>query len=162
MKENKEVRFPSLVVLFHRGSCKQTQGKKAEELGDGAADYDLITEVFLHQCVLAAVGIGPSTDRCMLVGKKCKKTATHSTRPTFSFHSPLIFSVFTVVSPVEWADGELQLLFAATVQERDLGIIIDRSLKSLSQFAAAAKRANNILDISRNGIENKTDISILP
>lgn len=132
-------------------------------MGDGAADYDPLTEVLLHQCVLAAVGTGPSTDICLLVDKKFTKTATHSTRPIFSFHSSLGFPVFTVVSPVEWADGELQLLFAATVQERDLGTIIDRSLKSLSPCtAAAAKKANKILDMSRKGIENKTDISILP
>lgn len=54
------------------------------------------------------------------------------------------------------------LLFAAIFQVRDLGITIHRSLKLLFLCAAAAKKPNKVLDISRKGIENKTDINILP
>lgn len=140
-------------------------------MGDGAADYDLLTEMFLQQrvptelcnCSCAYPSEGPSTDRCVLVDRKCKENCYTFNWTCFfpSIHPSTSLRLY-VVSSVKWADGELMLLFAAIFQVRDLGIIIHRSLKLLFLCAAAAKKANKILDISRKGTENKTDINILP
>uniref|UniRef100_K7EZH3 Reverse transcriptase domain-containing protein n=1 Tax=Pelodiscus sinensis TaxID=13735 RepID=K7EZH3_PELSI len=43
---------------------------------------------------------------------------------------------------------------ATTNQERDLGVIVDSSLKTSTQSAAAVKKANRMLGIIRKGIEN--------
>lgn len=53
------------------------------------------------------------------------------------------------------------LLSVVTVQERDIGIITDGSLQSLSLCVAVTKIANKILDISRKGTESKIGINIL-
>ncbi|CAM4640541.1 unnamed protein product [Lepidochelys kempii] len=46
---------------------------------------------------------------------------------------------------------------AVTLQERDLGIIVDSSLKTSTQCAAAVKKAIRILGIIKKGIDNKTE-----
>ncbi|CAM5136177.1 unnamed protein product [Eretmochelys imbricata] len=46
---------------------------------------------------------------------------------------------------------------AVTTQERDLGIIVDSSLKTSTQCAAAVKKANRILGIIKKGIDDKTE-----
>ncbi|CAM5167759.1 unnamed protein product [Natator depressus] len=51
---------------------------------------------------------------------------------------------------------------AVTTQERDLGVIVDSSLKSSTQCAAAVKKVNRILGIIKKGINNKTENIILP
>uniref|UniRef100_K7F105 Reverse transcriptase domain-containing protein n=1 Tax=Pelodiscus sinensis TaxID=13735 RepID=K7F105_PELSI len=51
---------------------------------------------------------------------------------------------------------------AMTNQERDLGVIVDSSLKTSTQRAAAVKKANRMLGIIRKGIENKTQKILLP
>uniref|UniRef100_K7EYK2 Reverse transcriptase domain-containing protein n=2 Tax=Pelodiscus sinensis TaxID=13735 RepID=K7EYK2_PELSI len=51
---------------------------------------------------------------------------------------------------------------ATTNQERDLGVIVDSSLKTSTQSAAAVKKANRMLGIIRKGIENKTQNILLP
>lgn len=42
-----------------------------------------------------------------------------------------------------------------TIQERDLEIIVDRSLKTLAECTASVKEANRMLGIIRKRIENK-------
>uniref|UniRef100_K7F1Z4 Reverse transcriptase domain-containing protein n=1 Tax=Pelodiscus sinensis TaxID=13735 RepID=K7F1Z4_PELSI len=51
---------------------------------------------------------------------------------------------------------------ATTNQERDRGVIVDSSLKTSTQSAAAVKKANRMLGIIRKGIENKTQNILLP
>ncbi|CAM5079620.1 unnamed protein product [Natator depressus] len=51
---------------------------------------------------------------------------------------------------------------AVTTQERDLGVIVDSSLKSSTQCAAAVKKVNKMLGIIKKGIDNKTENIILP
>uniref|UniRef100_K7EXW6 Reverse transcriptase domain-containing protein n=1 Tax=Pelodiscus sinensis TaxID=13735 RepID=K7EXW6_PELSI len=51
---------------------------------------------------------------------------------------------------------------ATTNQERDLGVIVDSSLKTSTQSAATVKKANRMLGIIRKGIENKTQNILLP
>ncbi|CAM4594941.1 unnamed protein product [Lepidochelys kempii] len=51
---------------------------------------------------------------------------------------------------------------AVTTQERDLGVIVDSSLKTSTQCAAAVKKANRLLDIIKKGIDNKTENITLP
>ncbi|CAM5134922.1 unnamed protein product [Natator depressus] len=51
---------------------------------------------------------------------------------------------------------------AVTTQERDLGVIVDSSLKSSTQCAAAVKKVNRMLGIIKKGIDNKTENIILP
>ena len=51
---------------------------------------------------------------------------------------------------------------AVTKQERDLGIVVDSSIKMSTQRRAAVKKANSILGIIRKVIENNTDSIILP
>ena len=43
-----------------------------------------------------------------------------------------------------------------TDQERDLGVLVDSSMKGPTQCVAAVKKANSILEIIKKGIENKT------
>ena len=45
---------------------------------------------------------------------------------------------------------------ATTTRERDLGDIVDSSLKTSTQCAAAVEKANRMLGIIKKGIENKT------
>ena len=101
-------------------------------MGDGAADYDLLNgglppamcPAELCSCSHTYPSEGPSADRYVLI--ESARKLLHSTRPVFSLpFIPQLLSGFTVVSSVKWADGELMLLFAATVQEGGLGIIID-------------------------------------
>ena len=49
-----------------------------------------------------------------------------------------------------------------TIQERDLGIVVDGSMKMSTQCAAAVKKANSMLGIIRKGTENKTASIMLP
>ncbi|CAM4625917.1 unnamed protein product [Caretta caretta] len=49
-----------------------------------------------------------------------------------------------------------------TNQEKDLGVIVDSSLKTSTQCAAAVKKANGTLGIIKKGIENKTENILLP
>uniref|UniRef100_K7F0M2 Reverse transcriptase domain-containing protein n=1 Tax=Pelodiscus sinensis TaxID=13735 RepID=K7F0M2_PELSI len=51
---------------------------------------------------------------------------------------------------------------ATTNQERDLGVIVDSSLKTSTQCAVVVKKANRMLGIIRKGIENKTQNILLP
>ncbi|KAG6933171.1 hypothetical protein G0U57_019969 [Chelydra serpentina] len=51
---------------------------------------------------------------------------------------------------------------ATTNQEKDLGVIVDSSLKTSMQCAAAVKKANRMLGIIKKGIENKMDNILLP
>ncbi|CAM4413494.1 unnamed protein product, partial [Caretta caretta] len=51
---------------------------------------------------------------------------------------------------------------ATTNQERDLGVIVDSSLKTSMQYAVAVKKANRMLGIIKKGIENKTVNILLP
>ncbi|CAM4478002.1 unnamed protein product [Lepidochelys kempii] len=51
---------------------------------------------------------------------------------------------------------------AVTTQERDLGVIVDSSLKTSTQCAAAVKRANTMLGIIKEGIDNRTENIMLP
>ncbi|CAM5122732.1 unnamed protein product [Eretmochelys imbricata] len=51
---------------------------------------------------------------------------------------------------------------ATTNQERDLGVIMDSSLKMSMQGAAAVKKANGMLGIIKKGIENKMENILLP
>ena len=51
---------------------------------------------------------------------------------------------------------------SVTDQERDLGVLVDSSMKVSTQCAAAVKKANSMLGIIRKGIENKTANIILP
>ncbi|CAM4508925.1 unnamed protein product [Caretta caretta] len=51
---------------------------------------------------------------------------------------------------------------AVTTQERDSGIIVDISLKTSAQCAAAVKKANRMLGIFKKGIDNKTENIIMP
>ncbi|CAM4589232.1 unnamed protein product [Lepidochelys kempii] len=46
---------------------------------------------------------------------------------------------------------------STTNQEKDLGVIVDSSLKTSTQCAAAVKKANRMLGIIKKGIENKTE-----
>uniref|UniRef100_K7GG65 Reverse transcriptase domain-containing protein n=1 Tax=Pelodiscus sinensis TaxID=13735 RepID=K7GG65_PELSI len=50
---------------------------------------------------------------------------------------------------------------AMTNQERDLGVIVDSSLKTSTQCAAAVKKANRMLGNIKKGIENKTQNILL-
>ncbi|CAM5124383.1 unnamed protein product, partial [Natator depressus] len=47
-------------------------------------------------------------------------------------------------------------------QEKDLGVIVDSSLKTSTQCAAAVKKANRMVGIIKKGIENKTENILLP
>ncbi|CAM5109632.1 unnamed protein product [Eretmochelys imbricata] len=49
-----------------------------------------------------------------------------------------------------------------TNQERDLGVIVDSSLKTSTQCAAAVKKANMMLGIIKKVIENKMENILLP
>ncbi|CAM4547301.1 unnamed protein product [Lepidochelys olivacea] len=49
-----------------------------------------------------------------------------------------------------------------TTQEKDLGVIVDSSLKISTQCAVAAKKANKMLGIIKKGIDNKTENITLP
>ncbi|CAM5152026.1 unnamed protein product [Natator depressus] len=49
-----------------------------------------------------------------------------------------------------------------TTQKRDLGVIVDSSLKTSTQCAVAVKKANRMLGIIKKGIDNKTENIILP
>ena len=51
---------------------------------------------------------------------------------------------------------------AVTKQERDLGVVVDSSMKMSTQCAATAKKANSMLGIIRKEIENKMASIILP
>ncbi|CAM5150171.1 unnamed protein product [Eretmochelys imbricata] len=51
---------------------------------------------------------------------------------------------------------------ATTNQEKDLGVIVDSSLKTSTQCAAAVKKANGMLRIIKKGIENKVENILLP
>ena len=51
---------------------------------------------------------------------------------------------------------------AVTEQKRDLGIVVDSSMKMSTQCAATVKKANSMLAIIRKGIESKTASIILP
>ncbi|CAM5114425.1 unnamed protein product [Natator depressus] len=51
---------------------------------------------------------------------------------------------------------------ATANQEKDLGVIVDSSLKTSMQCAAAVKKANGMLGISKKGIENKMENILLP
>uniref|UniRef100_A0A8C4XYG1 Reverse transcriptase domain-containing protein n=1 Tax=Gopherus evgoodei TaxID=1825980 RepID=A0A8C4XYG1_9SAUR len=51
---------------------------------------------------------------------------------------------------------------ATTSQEKDLGVIVDSSLKMSTQCAEAVKKANSMLGIIKKGIENKTENILLP
>ena len=51
---------------------------------------------------------------------------------------------------------------AETDQERDLGVMIDNSLKTSAQCATAIKKANAMLGVIRKGIENKSAGIIMP
>ncbi|CAM5145823.1 unnamed protein product [Natator depressus] len=51
---------------------------------------------------------------------------------------------------------------ATTNQEKDLGVIMDSSLKTSMQCAAAVKKANGMLGIIKKWIENKMDNTLLP
>ncbi|CAM5097662.1 unnamed protein product [Natator depressus] len=51
---------------------------------------------------------------------------------------------------------------ATTNQEKDLGVIVESSLKTSTQCAAAVKKANGMLGIIKKGIENKTENILLP
>ncbi|CAM5140560.1 unnamed protein product [Eretmochelys imbricata] len=51
---------------------------------------------------------------------------------------------------------------AATNQEKDLGVIMDSSLKTSTHCAATVKKANGMLGIIKKGSENKTDNILLP
>ncbi|CAM4694163.1 unnamed protein product [Caretta caretta] len=51
---------------------------------------------------------------------------------------------------------------ATTNQEKDLGVIMDSSLKTSMQCAEAVKKANRMLGIIKKGIENKTENILLP
>uniref|UniRef100_A0A8C3H706 Reverse transcriptase domain-containing protein n=1 Tax=Chrysemys picta bellii TaxID=8478 RepID=A0A8C3H706_CHRPI len=51
---------------------------------------------------------------------------------------------------------------ATTSQEKDLGVIVDSSLKMSTQCAEAVKKANRMLGIIKKGIENKTENILLP
>ncbi|CAM5102996.1 unnamed protein product [Eretmochelys imbricata] len=51
---------------------------------------------------------------------------------------------------------------ATTNQEKDLGVIMNSSLKMSTQCAAAVKKANAMLGIIKKGIENKTENILLP
>uniref|UniRef100_A0A8C3I5X8 Reverse transcriptase domain-containing protein n=1 Tax=Chrysemys picta bellii TaxID=8478 RepID=A0A8C3I5X8_CHRPI len=51
---------------------------------------------------------------------------------------------------------------ATTNQEKDLGVIVDSSLKTSTQCAAVVKKANKMLGIIKKGIENKTESILLP
>ena len=47
-------------------------------------------------------------------------------------------------------------------QERDLGVLVDSSVKVSPQCAAAVKKANSMLGMIKKGIENKTANIIMP
>ncbi|CAM4587787.1 unnamed protein product [Lepidochelys kempii] len=51
---------------------------------------------------------------------------------------------------------------ATTNQEKDLGVIVDSSLKMSMQCAAAVKKANGLLGIIKKGVKNKTENILLP
>ncbi|CAM5145241.1 unnamed protein product [Eretmochelys imbricata] len=51
---------------------------------------------------------------------------------------------------------------ATSNQEKDLGVIVDSSLKTSMQCAAADKKAKGMLGIIKKGIENKTENLLLP
>ncbi|CAM4645910.1 unnamed protein product [Lepidochelys kempii] len=51
---------------------------------------------------------------------------------------------------------------ATTNQEKDLGVIVDSSLKTSTQCAVAVKKANRMLGIIKKGIENKLENILLP
>ncbi|CAM4639967.1 unnamed protein product [Lepidochelys kempii] len=51
---------------------------------------------------------------------------------------------------------------AVTTQERDLGVIVNCSLKPSTQCAAAVKKANGMLGIIKKGIDNRTENIIFP
>ncbi|CAM5108054.1 unnamed protein product, partial [Natator depressus] len=51
---------------------------------------------------------------------------------------------------------------ATTNQEKDLGVIVDSSLKMSMHCAAAVKKAIRMLGIIKKGIENKTETILLP
>ncbi|CAM4495757.1 unnamed protein product [Caretta caretta] len=51
---------------------------------------------------------------------------------------------------------------AFTTQERDLGVIVDSSLKTSTQCAEAVIKVNRMLGIIKKGIANKTENILLP
>ncbi|CAM4589481.1 unnamed protein product [Caretta caretta] len=51
---------------------------------------------------------------------------------------------------------------AVTTQEREFGVIVDSSLKSSTQRAAAVKKAKRMLGIFKKGRDNRTENIILP
>ena len=51
---------------------------------------------------------------------------------------------------------------AETDQERDLGVVVDNSMKMSRQCVTAIKKANAMLGIIRKGIENKSASIIMP
>lgn len=117
----------------------------------------------LCSCICVYPPEGPSTDRCVLVGRECKKPATHSTRQVFSLtFLPILLLGFTVLSSVKRAYRELMLLFEAIVMETDLESSLANPWNHCLRVQQQLKKANKILDISRKDIENKRDINILP
>ena len=51
---------------------------------------------------------------------------------------------------------------SVTDQERDLGLLVDSSMKVSIQCAAAVKKASSMLGIIKKGTENKTANIIMP
>ena len=47
-------------------------------------------------------------------------------------------------------------------QERDLGVLVDSSMKESTQCTVAVKKANFMLGLIKKGVENKTASIIMP
>uniref|UniRef100_A0A674J903 Cytochrome P450 family 4 subfamily F member 22 n=1 Tax=Terrapene triunguis TaxID=2587831 RepID=A0A674J903_9SAUR len=74
---------------------------------------------------------------------KCKVTHIGKHNPNYTY---------------KWVGPKL----AVTTQERDLGVIVDSSLKTCTQCAAAVKEANRILGIIKKWIDSKAENILLP
>ena len=51
---------------------------------------------------------------------------------------------------------------SVTAQERDLGVLVDNSMKVSTQCAAAIRKANSMLGVIKKGVENRTANIIMP
>ncbi|CAM5138679.1 unnamed protein product [Natator depressus] len=92
---------------------------------------------------LAKVSVWATKWQMKLNVDKCKVTHIGKNNPNYTYNM-------------------MEANLATTNQEKDLGVIVDSSLKTSTQCAATVKKGNGMLGIIKKGIENKTGNILLP